>query len=208
MCLRGAHGRQPFVHLAALWAIPDDLADSLLDADPVVEFCNGRRRLVDAAVALVVHVACNLVLALRIGNDFFPLKPELLRLVVGPWCQLVVGGRRAQAAFLCAVGSVWVFAVLQVEADLVEALFRHKVVVLPQIAPVYDGIDKLAGIRLEIAAALDAPNALEAQRIPYPARCEVGFVDEVEDGVSVALRMLEHNVNRTLRHAYQLRRPI
>jgi hypothetical protein len=130
LCLRGAHCRQSFVHFTALWAVSDDLANSLLDANPMIEFCDGSRRLINAAVTLVVHVARNFVLALRIRNDFFALEPELLRLVVIPWCQLVMGGCRAQATLLGAVSPVRVFAIFEVEADLVEALFGHKVVVL------------------------------------------------------------------------------
>jgi hypothetical protein len=144
-------------------------------------------------MALVVHVACDFILALRVGDDFFPLEPQLLRLVIGPGGELVVCGCGPQTAFFGTVGTIGVFAVLEVEANLVKALFGDKVVVLAQVAPIDDGVDELPRVRLEVATALDAPDALEAQGVPDAARCEVSFIDKVEDGICVALRGSEDN---------------
>lgn len=79
-------------------------------------------------------------------------------------------GCTSKPALLRPVGSVGVFAVFEVEANFIEALLGYEVVILAQIATIDDGIDQLIGIGLEIATALDTPNSLEAQRVPYSAR--------------------------------------
>jgi len=99
-----------------------------------------------------------------------------------------VGGGGAQAALLGAVGAVGVLAVLEVEADLVEALLGDEVFALgAQVAAVDDGVDELVRVRAQVAAAFDAPDPFEAEGVPDAAGGDVGFVDEVEDGVGVAL---------------------
>lgn len=94
----------------------------------------------------MVDVSCNLVLLLGISNDFFTLQPKFLRFVVGGGCEFVVGRCAAKTALLRSVGAIGVFAVLEVEADLVEALLRYEVVLLAEIASVDDGVYELTGI--------------------------------------------------------------
>lgn len=77
---------------------------------------------------------------------------------------------------------------LEVEADLIEALFRNEVFTFgPKIAAVDDGIDEVVWMGTQVAAGFDAPDAFEAQGVPDTAGGDVGFVYEVEDGVGVAL---------------------
>lgn len=181
--LLGAARVRRLAQLLALGTGADDVADRLLDAAPVVLFGNGGRRLVDAAVVHDVHVAGNLVLPRRVRDDLLVLEHELV-----PVQQLVMRGGAAQAALLRAVGAVGILAVLEVVLDLVEALLAHQLLGLAggQVPAVDDGVDEAVRIALEVAAALDAADALEAQRIPDLARRHVGLVDEVEDAVRVA----------------------
>lgn len=77
---------------------------------------------------------------------------------------------------------------LQIIAYLIKAFFTHKVFAFgTQVAAVDDGVDEGVWVRAESAAAFDAADALEAEGVPDAARREVGFVDEVENGVGVAL---------------------
>lgn len=181
--LLGAARVWRLAQLLALGTGADDVADRLLDAAPVVLFGNGGRRLVDSAVVHDVHVAGNLVLPRRVRDDLLVLEHELV-----PVQQLVMRGGAAQAALLCAISAVGILAVLEVVLDLVEALLAHQLLGLAgcQVPAVDDGVDEAVRIALEVAAALDAANALEAQRIPDLARRHVGLVDEVEDAVRVA----------------------
>ena len=55
-------------------------------------------------------------------------------------------GSGTQTTLLCAIGAVRVFTVLEIETDLVEALFGHKVIVLAKISTVNDCVDELAWI--------------------------------------------------------------
>jgi hypothetical protein len=136
-----AHSRQSLVHLAALGAVADDLVDSLLDAHPVVELRNRSSSLVDAAVLLVVDLSSELVLLLGIRYDLLALEPQLLWLVVVARCDLVVGRGTTETALLCPICAVGVLSVLEIEADLVEALFCDVLVVLTKISTVDDGVD-------------------------------------------------------------------
>lgn len=169
--------------LLALAAAPNHVAHRLLDLAPVVLLGNRRRRLVDAAVLQDVDAAGNLKLLGRVRDDLLVLEHELVAVE-----ELIVRRRAAEPAFLGAVSAVWVFVVLEVVFDLVETLFTHEFVALAgrQVPPVDDGVDELARVALEVAAALDAADALEAQRVPDLARRYVGLVDEVEDAVRVA----------------------
>ena len=93
-----------------------------------------------------------------------------------------------QTALFGAVCSVGVFSVFEVEADLVEALFGDKVFALrTEITAVDDGINKLVRVGSEVAAAFHAANAFKAEGVPDAAGGEVGFIDEVEDRIGVAL---------------------
>jgi len=77
---------------------------------------------------------------------------------------------------------------LQIIPNLIEAFLGDEIFALgAQVAAVDDGVDEGVWVRAESAAALDAADALEAEGVPDAARREVGFVDEVEDGVGVAL---------------------
>jgi hypothetical protein len=98
-----------------------------------------------------------------------------------------VGRGTTEPALLCPVRAVGVLPILEVEADLVEALFGCVLFVLTEISTIDDGIDKLAWERLEVAAALDTTDALEAECVPDATGGDVGLVYEVEDGVGVAL---------------------
>lgn len=169
--------------LLALATAPNHVAHRLLDLAPVVLLGNRRRRLVDAAVLQDVDAAGNLKLLGRVRDDLLVLEHELVAVE-----ELIVRRRAAEPAFLGAVSAVWVFVVLEVVFDLVETLFTHEFVALAgrQVPPVDDGVDELARVALEVAAALDAADALEAQRVPDLARRHVGLVDEVEDAVRVA----------------------
>lgn len=50
-----------------------------------------------------------------------------------------------------------VLSILEIEADLIETFFRDKVIILTEISPVDDGVNKFARIRFEVARAFDAP---------------------------------------------------
>ncbi len=122
-------------HLLAIGAILDHQTDRLLDAHPMVLLRDRRRRLVDAAMLKHMHLSRNLILPLRIGHDLLVLEHEPLAALdarldearVVARHELVVRGGAAETAFLRPVRPVRVFAVLEVEADLVEALFGHEV---------------------------------------------------------------------------------
>jgi len=102
--------------------------------------------------------------------------------------------RAPQAALLCAVGAVGVFAVLQVKANLVKSLFRDEVFTLgSKVSAVDDGIDEVIRVGAQVAAGFNAPDAFKAQGVPYTAGSDVSLVDEVEDGVSIALAILSIN---------------
>ena len=97
-------------------------------------------------------------------------------------------GSAAQARLFGAVGARGVLAVLEVVADLVEALLRDEVLAIrAQVAAVDEGVDEGVGVRAQGPAAGDAADAFEAEGVPDAARGDVGLVDEVEDRVGVAL---------------------
>lgn len=181
--LLGAAWIRRLAQLLTLGAGSNHVADGLLDAAPVVLFCNGGRCLVDAPVVHDVHAARNLVLPRRVGYDLLVLEHELV-----PVEQFVVRRRTAQTALLGAICTVRVFAVLEVVLDLVEALFTYQLFgfARSQIPSVDDGVDETVRVALEVSASLDSSDALEAQRIPDLARRHVGLVHEVEDAVGVA----------------------
>lgn len=107
----------------------------------MIELGNSGSRLVDATVLLVMYLLRNLILLFRVCDNLLAFEPQLLRLVVVAQGELVVGRSASKTALLCSVGAIGVLSVLEVETDLVEALFRYKLVVLPQISSVYDGVD-------------------------------------------------------------------
>ena len=60
-------------HLAELFALSavlDHLADRLLDPDPVIFQCDDCGRLIDTSMLSYMHALCNLILPLRIRDDF------------------------------------------------------------------------------------------------------------------------------------------
>lgn len=112
-----------------------------------------RRRLVDAAMLEDMHLSGNLILPLRVGDDLLVLEHQPLAtlrthdLVVARH-ELVVRGRATEPAFFRPVRPVRVLAVLEVEADLVEALFGYEVFALrTQVAAVDDGVDEFVRVR-------------------------------------------------------------
>ncbi len=184
------HGRDLRCCIFAFWAVLDSEADSLLDTHPMVVLCNGGRRLVDPAMLASMDLSCDLVLPLWVCNDFLVLQhqPLLTVPILLSRDELVVRRRTSQAALLSAVGAVGVFAVLEVEADLVETLFRDEVFTLgAKVAAVDDGINEVVRVGPQVAAGFNAPDAFEAKGVPDTAGGDVGFVNEVEDGVGVAL---------------------
>ena len=97
-------------------------------------------------------------------------------------------GGAPQTTLFRAVGAARVGAVFEVVADLVEAFFRDEVFTFgTEVAAVDDGVDEVVGVGAEVAAVFDAADAFEAEGVPDAAGGDVGFVDEVEDGVGVAL---------------------
>jgi len=78
--------------------------------------------------------------------------------------------------------------VFQVIPNLIEALFGDEVFTFrAEVAAVDEGVDEGVGVGAEGAAAFDAADALEAEGVPDADGGGVGFVDEVEDAVGVAL---------------------
>ena len=167
------------------------IRDGLLDARPVVLLGDDGGRLVDAGVAHgLVGGARDVHLARRVADDLLALERQDV-VVEEP----IVRRGAAEPAFLGAVRTVRVAPVLEVVLDLVEALFTHEkrvrhlavaVGARAQVSPVYDGVHEPVRVRLEVAAPLDAPDALEPQGVPDPARHHVGLVHQVEHGVGVA----------------------
>jgi len=172
--------------LFAFSTVPNYIGDGFLDAAPVVALGNGGSCLVDAGMGLVVHLAGDLVLALGVRDDLLVVQHQD---VVD---KLVVGGSATQPAFFGSVSAVGIATGFEVEPNLVETLFTHKFLAtraagrVAQVASVDDGVHQPVGVALEVAGALDTPNALEAQRIPDLARRHVGLVDQVEHRVLVA----------------------
>lgn len=193
------HGRD-LGRVFALGTVLDRHAHRLLDAHPVVHLRDRRRRLVDAPVLLRVLLPRDLVLPLRIAHHLLvlqhqplfppssscpPSSPSSSRLHGN---KLIMRRRAPQPAFFRPVRPVGVFAVLEIEADLVEALFRDEVFALgAQVSSVDDGVDEFVWVGAQVSAGFDAADAFEAEGVPDSAGGEVGFVDEVEDGVGVAL---------------------
>lgn len=101
----------------------------------------------------------------------------------------VVPHRGAESVLFRGISVAWILAGLEVILDPLEApLVVGVLLLVAQVAAVDDGVDEVAlGLGGEVAAAGDPPDALEAQRVPDAARSDVGLVDEVEDGVGVAL---------------------
>lgn len=109
----------------------------------------------------MVDISRYFILLLRIRNNFFTLEPQLLGFVAICRSELVVRRSTAETALLGSVGTIRVFLVFQVEADLIEAFFGDKVVFSTKVAAVYDGVDEIPRIRLQIATTLDATDSLE-----------------------------------------------
>ncbi len=77
----------------------------------------------------------------------------------------------------------------QIESDFVEAFLGDEVFSFwSEVAAVDYGVDEFVRVRAEVPAAFDAADAFEAEGVPDAAGGDVGFVDEVEDGVGVALQ--------------------
>lgn len=74
-----------------------------------------------------------------------------------------MGGGAAETAFLGAVGAGRVFAVFEVEADFIEALFGDEVFAVgTEVAAIDNGVDEIVGVGAQGAAAFDAADAFEA----------------------------------------------
>lgn len=167
---RGGVGtcRGGFVDFLAVRAVLDDETDGLFNADPVELLGDGGGRFVDPAMLLHMHDPRNFILPLRVGHHLLVLEHQPLSSLSSVFPtrrrqQLVVGGGAAEAAFLGAVGAGRVFAVFEVEADFVEALFGDKVfAVRAQVAAIDDGVDEVVGVGAQSPAAFDAADAFEA----------------------------------------------
>ena len=110
--------------------------------------------------------------------------------------ELIVGCSGAQTTLFGSIGTIGIFAVFEVETNLVKALFRYKIIILTEIATVDDGIDELSRIRFEITTALYATKTLEAQRVPDAARSDISLIYKVEYGVGIALCRLDWNMKK------------
>lgn len=94
----------------------------------------------------------------------------------------------AQAALLRTVGASGVLVVLEVVAYLVEALLGDKLFrIAAEFAAVDDGVDEAVRVRAKVAAAGDAADAFEAEAVPDAGGGDVGFINEIEDGVPITL---------------------
>lgn len=151
----------------AFGAILDDEAHGFLDPNPMVllGYCGGG--LIDPAMLMRVNVAGNLVLALRITDDFLVFQHQPF--IVFPFVtvfggkQLVVSSSTPQTTLLGAISPVGVFAVLEIEANLVKSLLGHIIFpVWTEVSPIDDGINKLFWIGSEIATSFHSAYSLEA----------------------------------------------
>ena len=87
-----------------------------------------------------------------------------------------------ESTLLRSIGPRWVSAVFEVVADLVEAFFTDDVLsVRTEAAAVDNSFDEFIGGGAKIPARGDPADAFEAESIPYPAGCDVGFIDEIKD---------------------------
>ena len=178
-----------FSAFLAVRAVFDDQADGFFDAHPVVFLRNRRSGFVNAAVLLLVHRSGNLVLPLRIRHHFFVLQHQPLHpsLFLGRR-KLVMRRSRPQSTLLRPVRPVGVFSMLEIKPDFIEAFFGDEIFALgTEVAAVDDGVDKGVGMGAQVAGGSNAPDSFESEGVPDAAGGEVGFVDEVEDGVGVAL---------------------
>ena len=66
-----------------------------------------------------------------------------------------------ETALFCSIGTMGVFAILEIEANLVEPLLGYKLIILSQVSAIYDGINKLARIRLQVTATFDTAKSLK-----------------------------------------------
>jgi type III secretory pathway component EscT len=55
-------------------------------------------------------------------------------------------GSAAKTALLRPISTIGIFPVLEVEADLIKAFLRNKIILLTEITTIYDRIDKLSWI--------------------------------------------------------------
>ena len=186
-----AHPRRgDFGAFLAIWTILDDEADRLLDPHPVVFLGNRSGSLINPSVLPLMHRPRNLILPLRIRHHLLILQHQPLHapILLGRR-KLVVRRRAPQATLFCAIRAVGVFGVLEVKPDFVEALLGYEVLAFrAQVAAVDDGVNEGVRVGAQVAAGFDAADALEAKGVPDAAGGDVGFVDEVEDGVGVALK--------------------
>lgn len=77
---------------------------------------------------------------------------------------------RSEPTFLCPVGSIRIFREFEVEFDLVETFFTHKIFAFgTEVSSVDYGVYIFVRVRLEVSSSLDTPDALEAEGIPDAA---------------------------------------
>lgn len=163
--------------------IPDYEAHRLLDPTPVVLFRNDCGRLIDARMLLHMYGPSDLVLLQWIRNDFFisEHQPVIVE-------QLVLGCRAPKSTLLGPIGSLGIFAVLEVVLDLIESLLADRLIILhSQVAPVDDGVDELIRIGFEVPTSLDTTDSLESERVPDAPRGDIGLIHEIKDRIGVTL---------------------
>jgi hypothetical protein len=129
----------------------------------MISLSDRRGSLVDASMMLGMYTPRDIVLPLWIWHDLLALQHELLRFRVSRWNEFVVRRGRTKTTLFGTIRSVRVSPMFEVEFDPLKALFGDKVsFVRAKIPTVYDGIDQLVWIRLQVTTALDTSYSFEA----------------------------------------------
>lgn len=181
-------GQGRFECFLALGTIPDNSTDGLLNPDPMVFDSDSRGGLIDSRVLLNVHLPRDFILLLRVGHHFFVFQHQFFIIPVTASDQLVMRCRTAQPALLRAISPSRVFGVLEIVSNLVEAILRDGILSLrAKISPVDDRINIVPRVGQESASPRNLANSFEPESIPNTTRRNVALVDQVEDGVRIAL---------------------
>lgn len=73
-----------------------------------------------------------------------------------------MGGRRAKSRFLRTIGAVGVFAMLEIEADLIKTFFAYEIFPVGAEVPAINyGVNEFIRVRAQITAALDAADTFK-----------------------------------------------
>jgi hypothetical protein len=72
-----------------------------------------------------MHLLGNLILVLRVRDNFFVLEHELFVFTVLPFNEFVMRGRTPESTLLSSVGTSRVFGVLEIISNFVEAVLRN-----------------------------------------------------------------------------------